>query len=175
MKKSKFLKKSLAMLLAVMLVVAMIPLSAAAAEGDPTIYVDDQLASLSGTTYTVTAPDTTVDISTKDPDLDYKVLNKDSEEIATTGIDLTKEAAKSGEVYTLTLRTETEQAEDSRPITKDYTLEITVKETVDSSDAKGMRISFSACPSTMEMTRWQFIMVRLLRHFSSRWVENSRE
>ena len=32
MKKSKFLKKSLAMLLAVMLVVAMIPLSAAAAE-----------------------------------------------------------------------------------------------------------------------------------------------
>lgn len=31
MKKSKFLKKSLAMLLAVMLVVAMIPLSAAAA------------------------------------------------------------------------------------------------------------------------------------------------
>ena len=34
MKKSKFLKKSLAMLLAVMLVVAMIPLSAAAAVGD---------------------------------------------------------------------------------------------------------------------------------------------
>ena len=36
MKKSKFLKKSLAMLLAVMLVVAMIPLSAAAAVGDYT-------------------------------------------------------------------------------------------------------------------------------------------
>ena len=32
MKKSKFLKKSLAMLLALMLVVAMIPLSASAAE-----------------------------------------------------------------------------------------------------------------------------------------------
>ena len=46
MKKSKFLKKSLAMLLALMLVVAMIPLSAAAAEGDPTIYVDNNLATL---------------------------------------------------------------------------------------------------------------------------------
>ena len=156
MKKSKFLKKSLAMLLAIMMVVAMIPLSAAAAEGDPTIYVDDQLASLSGTTYTVTAPDTTVDISTKDPDLDYKVLNKDSEEIATTGIDLTKEAAKSGEVYTLTLRTETEQAEDSRPITKDYTLEITVKETVDSSDATIASLT-NADGSLDAVTNWTIV------------------
>ena len=56
MKKSKFLKKSLAMLLAVMLVVAMIPLSAAAEAADPTVYVENQLASLSGTTYKVTAP-----------------------------------------------------------------------------------------------------------------------
>ena len=38
MKKSKFLKKSLAMLLAVMLVVAMIPLSASA---DETGYIKD--------------------------------------------------------------------------------------------------------------------------------------
>ena len=61
MKKSKFLKKSLAMLLALMLVVAMIPLSAAAAEGDPTIYVDNNLATLNGTEYSVTAESTHVD------------------------------------------------------------------------------------------------------------------
>ncbi len=57
MKKSKFLKKSLAMLLAVMLVVAMIPLSASAAE--PNVYqvratVDGEtvLLTQSGNTYT---------------------------------------------------------------------------------------------------------------------------
>ena len=37
MKKSKFLKKSLAMLLALMLVVAMIPLSASAAQTQPAL------------------------------------------------------------------------------------------------------------------------------------------
>ena len=48
MKKSKFLKKSLAMLLALMLVVAMIPLSASAAssEGPSLIYVDDNTVAL---------------------------------------------------------------------------------------------------------------------------------
>ena len=64
MKKSKFLKKSLAMLLAVMLVVAMIPLSAAAAVGDYTPVGAPTLAAgtdssfsadptVSGSTYTV--------------------------------------------------------------------------------------------------------------------------
>ena len=64
MKKSKFLKKSLAMLLAVMLVVAMIPLSAAAAVGDYTPVGQPTLAAgtgssfsadptVSGNTYTV--------------------------------------------------------------------------------------------------------------------------
>ena len=55
MKKSKFLKKSLAMLLAVMLVVAMIPLSAAAAETPviSQITVNDVVATGSGNAYTV--------------------------------------------------------------------------------------------------------------------------
>ena len=47
MKKSKFLKKSLAMLLALMLVVAMIPLSASAALPDDLKYInvnDDQVS-----------------------------------------------------------------------------------------------------------------------------------
>ena len=53
MKKSKFLKKSLAMLLALMLVVAMIPLSASAAPFDFTsIYVDGNKVEV-GSTFTV--------------------------------------------------------------------------------------------------------------------------
>ena len=49
MKKSKFLKKSLAMLLALMLVVAMIPLSASAQDISASldfIYVDDNQVKL---------------------------------------------------------------------------------------------------------------------------------
>ena len=50
MKKSKFLKKSLAMLLALMLVVAMIPLSASAASINlDYIYVNDGPVQLGGT------------------------------------------------------------------------------------------------------------------------------
>ena len=52
MNKSKFLKKSLAMLLALMLVFAMIPLSASAAEGESVyfkdLYVDGQRAAVNG-------------------------------------------------------------------------------------------------------------------------------
>ena len=52
MNKSKFLKKSLAMLLALMLVVAMIPLSASAAEPSVTkVLVNETEAKLSGTNY----------------------------------------------------------------------------------------------------------------------------
>ena len=46
-----------------MLVVAMIPVGAAAAD-DPTVYVDNQLATLSGTVYTVTAKSTEVTVTT---------------------------------------------------------------------------------------------------------------
>ena len=52
MNKSKFLKKSLAMLLALMLVFAMIPLSASAAEGESVyfkdLYVNGQRAAVNG-------------------------------------------------------------------------------------------------------------------------------
>ena len=56
MNKSKFLKKSLAMLLALMLVVAMIPLSASAAEGPKVteVTVDGVAASGSDTSYSAT-------------------------------------------------------------------------------------------------------------------------
>ena len=68
MKKSKFLKKSLAMLLAVMLVVAMIPLSASAApSGVSFIYVNDNPVTL-GSSMSVDVPEnaTVVEIRTNE-------------------------------------------------------------------------------------------------------------
>ena len=85
MKKSKFLKKSLAMLLAVMLVVAMIPLSAAAAEG-VTVNVNGKPATSNGTEYTAEASGYTVAISATVPDGSSFVLyDKDNATIAATG------------------------------------------------------------------------------------------
>ena len=52
-----------------------------------------------------------------------------------TGIDLTQKATQSGEVYTLGLRTKVAQSEDDATTDKNYTLEITVKAVVESSDA----------------------------------------
>ena len=136
MKKSKFLKKSLAMLLALMLVVAMIPLSAAAAEGDPTIYVDNNLATLNGTEYSVTAESTTVDISAVlDANVTMVVKGVKTPEITNlSGINLEEEATKSGDVYTLNLETQVAQGDNDAPQAKAYTLKITVKDVPASSD-----------------------------------------
>ena len=136
MKKSKFLKKSLAMLLALMLVVAMIPLSAAAAEGDPTIYVDNNLAKLNGTEYSVTAESTTVDISAVlDANVTMVVKGVKTPEITNlSGINLGEEATKSGDVYTLNLETQVAQGDNDAPQAKAYTLKITVKDVPASSD-----------------------------------------
>ena len=158
MKKSKFLKKSLAMLLAVMLVVAMIPLSAAAEAADPTVYVENQLASLSGTTYTVTAPSgvdvKSVDISwVEQEDVELVAVDKDGNEIGLTNIDLTEEATLSGEVYTLGLRTKVDQSEDDATTDKDYTLEITVKAVVESSDATIASLT-NASGELDDVTNW---------------------
>ena len=158
MKKSKFLKKSLAMLLAVMLVVAMIPLSAAAEAADPTVYVENQLASLSGTTYKVTAPSgvdvKSVDISwVEQEDVELVAVDKDGNEIGLTNIDLTEEATLSGEVYTLGLRTKVDQSEDDATTDKDYTLEITVKAVVESSDATIASLT-NASGELDDVTNW---------------------
>ena len=159
MKKSKFLKKSLAMLLAVMLVVAMIPLSAAAEAADPTVYVENQLASLSGTTYTVTAPSGVnvkdVDISwVEQEDVELVAVDKDGNEITgLTGIDLTQKATLSGEVYTLGLRTKVAQSEDDATTDKNYTLEITVKAVVESSDATIASLT-NASGELDDVTNW---------------------
>ena len=160
MKKSKFLKKSLAMLLAVMLVVAMIPLSAAAEAADPTVYVENQLASLSGTTYTVTAPSgvdvKSVDISwVEQEDVELVAVDKDGNEITgLTGIDLTQKATLSGEVYTLGLRTKVAQSEDDATTDKNYTLEITVKAVVESSDATIASLTNNTEGDLDDVTNW---------------------
>ena len=85
MNKSKFLKKSLAMLLAVMLVVAMIPLSAAAApQGVTSIYVDNNIVTL-GNSMSVDVPanDTYVEIRTNEDwvgkNYQLRVKTKDSQ------------------------------------------------------------------------------------------------
>ena len=72
MKKSKFLKKSLAMLLALMLVVAMIPLSAAAAFDFTSIYVDGNKVEV-GSTFDVNVwtGATSVKVSTNEELSDY--------------------------------------------------------------------------------------------------------
>ncbi|MFR3239277.1 MAG: S-layer homology domain-containing protein, partial [Acutalibacter sp.] len=123
-------------LLALMLVVAMIPLSAAAAEGDPTIYVDNNLAKLNGTEYSVTAESTTVDISAVlDANVTMVVKGAKSEiTVPTTDTDLTVEATKSGDVYTLNLETQVAQGDNDAPQAKAYTLKITVKDVPASSD-----------------------------------------
>ena len=73
MKKSKFLKKSLAMLLAVMLVVAMIPLSAAAAVGDYTPVGQPTLAAGTGSSFSA---DPTVSGNTYTVNFNYEADSK---------------------------------------------------------------------------------------------------
>ena len=156
MNKSKFLKKSLAMLLALMLVVAMIPLSASAAGALPNLdrlYIDD---------YPVTAEDGVFafDIGEndeKDPAVDIKIDAKSlgttegtasayivkgdtvynenlAEGIAKT-IDLSEWGTEADGVVTLTLRVWSHDKTDS----KDYTIKLT--RTTDSRVAKVESVS----------------------------------
>ena len=82
MKKSKFLKKSLAMLLAVMLVVAMIPLSAAAAVGDYTPVGAPTLAAGTGSSFSA---DPTVSGSTYTVNFNYEDGSEPDLTITTRG------------------------------------------------------------------------------------------
>ena len=86
MKKSKFLKKSLAMLLALMLVVAMIPLSASAAElGLESIYVNGSLTNLASEfTVDVSSTATSVKVGTnEDLTREYKLYALTSGQVKT--------------------------------------------------------------------------------------------
>jgi hypothetical protein len=138
MKKSKFLKKSLAMLLALMLVVAMIPLSASALEG-VTVNVDSKPATAKGTEYTAEASGYTVAISATVPEgATFVLFDKDGKDITSSAgsVDLKEKAKDEGNnVYSLTFQAQT-KGEDNDDILGDVcTLKITVKESSLSSDA----------------------------------------
>ena len=117
MNKSKFLKKSLAMLLALMLVFAMIPLSASATEGeygsDPVVTVNTHEAALTGDTYAVTIKSNTTEVTLQGSapveageDAEVVFYDKDGEEITTT-VDLEDVATKTGDnEYTLDVKLE---------------------------------------------------------------------
>ena len=138
MKKSKFLKKSLAMLLALMLVVAMIPLSASALEG-VTVNVDSKPASANGTEYTAEATGYKVAISATVPEgATFVLFDKDGKDITSSAgsVDLKEKAKDEGNnVYSLTFQAQT-KGEDNDDILGDVcTLKITVKESSLSNDA----------------------------------------
>ena len=143
MNKSKFLKKSLAALLAVMLVVAMVPLSAAAVF-EPIIWVDDlEMDHTAGSsTYSITKALADV----KDVKITSNMLSSDGqlfavvgegvdkeehELVAGSGIDLTKFATKSGNTYTLTVenRSDENDKDGVLEVVATYTLTITDEET----------------------------------------------
>ena len=147
MNKSKFLKKSLAMLLALMLVFAMIPLSASAAEGeygsDPTITVNAVYPTLNDKVYTVEADGTTVALGADEPagtpdGTEVVFTDKDGKDIEAADlgtVDLTQKAAADGNTYTLGVELRVPQEKDDEPIVTEYTLVITVVEKVLSNNA----------------------------------------
>ena len=136
MKKSKFLKKSLAMLLALMLVVAMIPLSAAAASlpNLTKLYIDGKATDVSGSTFagevkndaeTVGLRVEVNSLGTSDGNATLAVVKEGSsgsEPIISTEnpVDLEKWATDNGDSWTLTLRLTCNDADH----TKDYTVEL---------------------------------------------------
>ncbi|NBK79672.1 S-layer homology domain-containing protein [bacterium D16-76] len=146
MNKSKFLKKSLAALLAVMLVVAMVPLSAAAVF-EPIIWVDDlEMDHTAGSsTYSVTKAladvknvAITSNMLSSDGQLFAVVgegVDKEERELVVDnggqGIDLTKFATKSGNTYTLTVenRSDENDKDGVLEVVATYTLTITDEET----------------------------------------------
>ena len=134
MKKSKFLKKSLAMLLALMLVVAMIPLSASAVEGDFTVIVNGKAATGTGDVLsaTVTSTSGVAITGVAAPDTQMVVLGKDGEPVDdTSSINLAEEAVANDNVYTLTVEfqsTSDEGDSADAAVVKSYTLNITMEE-----------------------------------------------
>ena len=142
MNKSKFLKKSLAMLLALMLVLAMIPLSASATEGeygsDPVVTVNTYPAALTGDTYAVTIKSNTTEVTLQGSptveageDAEVVFYDKDGEKIDTsTTADLEDVATKTGDnEYTLDVKLEIPE-EDSEAVEEiPYKLVVTFEKT----------------------------------------------
>ena len=143
MNKSKFLKKSLAMLLALMLVLAMIPLSASAAEGESVyfkdLYVDGQRAAVNGDQLSSDVVETTeVDLTVgtlNGAELYVDVKDTDNDKILPVAdLDLTDEtmATKTDDnkyQVGILVKVKDNPESDDAKIVETYTLTITVKET----------------------------------------------
>ena len=140
MNKSKFLKKSLAAVLAVLMIVAMIPLSAAAADA-PKVYVGSQQINFAGgATQSVTTSEDNLSISWDFPADNKTQLfvvesNGDQQQVVDANggaydtLDLTKFSADSNGVYTIPLLLKEEVAEGGwQENPAEYTLLVTVKE-----------------------------------------------
>lgn len=143
MNKSKFLKKSLAMILAVMMVVAMIPLSASAAwvqDGDVvSIAVDQGTLEGSGKEFTNTlaydvCSDVTVTVTLKDSSdyVNFTVYDADGEEdtnAAVSGKAVTVDYTSSKVVFNVTSE-DYDEDEETGTKSADYTINFTQKEAV---------------------------------------------
>ena len=141
MNKSKFLKKSLAMLLALMLVFAMIPLSASAApEGeygsDPVVTVNTHEAELTGDTYAVTIKSNSTEVTLQGSapveagdDAEVVFIDKNEDEYVnstTSPIDLDKVATEeSDNVYSLDVQLRAYDEDSEAVIPTDYKLVVT--------------------------------------------------
>ena len=146
MNKSKFLKKSLAAVLALLMIVAMIPLSAAAEAGKITSFtVNGSVATISGTNITATVKDATdVDLGAVcDDGTTIKGVDKDGGDIVFTTtnggwlketLDLTTVADEKDDVYTLKIIASTDIPADDSTTDTEYTLTITVEPDADSGD-----------------------------------------
>ena len=154
MNKSKFLKKSLAMLLAVMLVVAMIPLSAAAATTKPvisavTVGKDDVNATISGTEISVEISASAYSAAVTATKLPVKILTGSSSDTAVYGKNsqsvtlnsnlgemLLNEGTKEGNVITFPITVSNADADEDA----EYTLTVTVKAASDDTDIESFKV-----------------------------------
>ena len=135
MNKSKFLKKSLAAVLAVLMIVAMIPLSAAAASA-PKVYLDSQQIDFAGgasqsVTVDNNTPDLTWDSQAKTKLVAVNAKGDEAEVDNSTGIASLPLAdyPVADDVYTVTLRLYEESEEGGwQENPAEYTLLVTVKE-----------------------------------------------
>ncbi len=141
MNKSKFLKRSLAALLAILMVATMIPSAFAAGEDAPEIFVDNRRATCDGTNYSITIYDTDdVLISwTPIPGTKMRVVTKDGiEKDLDARIYLPENAAFDGkDTYTIKLQ---EIVGKNAPI--DHNLSITIKSTKPTNECRlgGVRV-----------------------------------
>ena len=148
MNKSKFLKKSLAMLLALMLVLAMIPLSASAAEGESVyfkdLYVEGQRAAVNGDQLSSDVVETTtVDLTVgtlNGAELYVDVKNTENDKpFPCYNLDLTDEtvATKTGEneyQVGILVKVKDNPESDDAKIVESYTLTIAVEEIKEGDD-----------------------------------------